>query len=55
MSSLALQHDLSEGFSTPELARQINGLGRDGWELVSVLRNDAGEERQLVYYFKRPL
>ena len=50
---LALQHDLGEGFSTPELSRQIVTLGEDGWELVSVENYREGTNSKMAYFFKR--
>jgi hypothetical protein len=53
---LALQHDASKPFSTPDLARQINKLGEEGWEMVNVLNfQEEGTTTKTVYYFKRPL
>src|SRR5438128_1700276 len=36
----------------PALDQDLNKLGAEGWELVSVTSNREG---QLAYYFKRPL
>lgn len=53
---LALQHDASKPFSTPDLARKINQLGEDGWEMINVLNfQKEGTTNETVYYFKRPL
>jgi len=53
---LALPHDTHQGVGTPELSRQINQLGRDGWQLVDVegIVED-GTTVRTVYFFKRAL
>lgn len=39
-----------------ELAKQINQLGRDGWEMFSVLNEQRdGTTIKTVFFFKRPL
>ena len=53
---LALNHDAAKAWNDKELAKQINKLGREGWELVSVLNfHKEGTTDSTIYYFKKPL
>ena len=53
---LALAHPSEKQWNDRELAQQINKLGREGWELVSVLNfAKDGTTRNTIYYFKKPL
>jgi len=52
---LALQHDGKSVTADPELARKINQLGSDGWELVDVETIvDSGITEKIVFFFKKP-
>jgi hypothetical protein len=51
---LALTHDAKKATDQP-LGRQINQLGREGWELVDVETIiEQGTTAKTVYFFKRP-
>jgi hypothetical protein len=51
---LALEHDGAKVVGDPELARKINQLGIEGWELVDVEGVlDAGTTKKTVFFFKR--
>jgi hypothetical protein len=51
---LALTHDAKQGATDQPLGRQINQLGRDGWELVDVETvTQEGTTVRTVFYFKR--
>ena len=51
---LALQHDATQGFSTPELSKKMITLGQEGWELVSVTNlQTGGTTTKTAFYFKR--
>ena len=53
---LALAHNTAELGNDADLARQINKLGREGWEMVTVLNfSKNGSTNNIMYYFKRPL
>ena len=53
---LALAHNAAEKGNDGELARQINKLGREGWEMVTVLNfSEDGSTNNTMYYSKRPL
>ena len=53
---LALEHDTAEKGNERELGAQINKLGREGWELVTVLNfSKDGSTNNTMYYFKRPM
>ena len=53
---LALSHNTAELGNDAELAKQINKLGREGWEMVTVLNfSKDGSTNNTMYYFKRPL
>jgi hypothetical protein len=53
---LALAHDTAELGNDADLARQINKLGREGWEMVNVLNfSKDGSTNNTMYYFKKPL
>lgn len=53
---LALNDNARKRFGGTELARKINSLGEEGWEMVSVLNfQEEGTTTKTVYYFKRPL
>ena len=53
---LALPHDTATLGNDQDLAKQINQLGRDGWEMITVLNfSKEGTTNNTMYYFKRPL
>ena len=52
---LAFEHKGHSIQGDPQLARQINQLGDDGWELVDVeLITNAGTSSGKIFFFKRP-
>ena len=52
---LAFTTNPEGGISNPEISRQINKLGNEGWELVDVETfQQAGTTQKTVYFFKRP-
>jgi hypothetical protein len=53
---LAFAHDASKPWNEREIARQINKIGREGWEMVSVLNfTKDGTTNKTIYYFKKPM
>jgi hypothetical protein len=52
---LALEQDGMKIVGDADLARKINQLGSDGWELVDVETIvDSGLTKKTVFFFKRP-
>ena len=52
---LALTHEGKSVMDAPDLARKIDSLGDEGWELVDVESVvDAGVTTRIVFFFKRP-
>lgn len=51
---LALTQDVQKDEAKAEVARQINQLGGDGWQLVDVEGiHEDGTTTKTIYYFKR--
>jgi hypothetical protein len=52
---LALDHVGKSVTDSPDLARQIDSLGEEGWELVDVETvSEAGTTTKFIFFFKRP-
>jgi hypothetical protein len=52
---LAFEHKGASIQDDPKLARQINQLGDDGWELVNVeMTTRSGASSGKIFFFKRP-
>jgi hypothetical protein len=52
---LALEHEGKSVTDQPELARKINSLGDEGWQLVDVESiAEGGTTTRIVFFFKRP-
>lgn len=52
---LALEHDGKSVTGNAELARKVDSLGEEGWQLVDVETiNEAGTTVKVVFFFKRP-
>jgi hypothetical protein len=51
---LALEHQGKNVTNSPELARKINGLGEEGWQLVDVESiSEAGTTTKIIFFFRR--
>ncbi len=52
---LVFEHHSMQVTADRELAKKINQLGYDGWEMFSVVPVQAdGTTRKLTFFFKRP-
>lgn len=52
---LALENEGKSVITSPDLAKKINSLGDEGWELVDVESViEAGTTTKTVFFFKRP-
>lgn len=52
---LALTHEGKSVLDAPDLARKIDSLGDEGWQLVDVESIvEAGTTTKVVFFFKRP-
>lgn len=51
---MAIEQDATLGIRDPEMARKINQLGTEGWELVDVEGVlESGTTSRRIFYFKR--
>jgi hypothetical protein len=52
---LAMEHEGKSVTGSPDLARKINSLGDEGWQLVDVEAvTEAGTTTKIIFFFKRP-
>lgn len=47
------EEDSSRVNTLEDIEKCLAGLGADGWELVSVLENNAGNYKAHIHYLKR--
>lgn len=51
---LAFEHEGKSVMGSPELARKINSLGDEGWQLVDVESiSEAATTTKMIFFFKR--